>query len=122
MLRNRGAKLIIGALSVLPIVIALAFITVSGFMFTRLFRVPGLDPSGIFSAMFTLQAFAMVWTVSLLAFYLWYLFYTDRVPADKKALWTVVFLLVSIMAFPVFWYFYIWRDAGPPQRGSNTSA
>ncbi|MEA2415132.1 MAG: hypothetical protein QOI58_1789 [Thermoanaerobaculia bacterium] len=47
---------------------------------------------------------------ALTAFYIVYLFRTDRIAQDKKALWAVVLFLGNILAFPVFWYLYIWKE------------
>ncbi|MHC4281870.1 MAG: hypothetical protein ACYSWZ_02690 [Planctomycetota bacterium] len=45
--------------------------------------------------------------LGLWVFYIVYLFKTDRVPKDKKALWAAVILLGHMFAVPVFWYFYV---------------
>ncbi len=47
---------------------------------------------------------------ALTAFYIVYLFRTDRVAQDKKALWAVVLFFANVFAFPVFWYLYIWKE------------
>jgi hypothetical protein len=52
----------------------------------------------------------MLFIFALTAFYIVYLFKTDRVPQDKKALWAVVLFFANIFAFPIFWYLYIWRE------------
>ena len=46
---------------------------------------------------------------ALIASYIVYLFKTDYVPSDKKALWAVVLFLGSIFAMPVFWFLYVWN-------------
>jgi hypothetical protein len=43
-------------------------------------------------------------------------FRTDRVPADKKALWAVVLFLGNFFAMPFYWYFYIWPKADDGSR------
>jgi hypothetical protein len=48
--------------------------------------------------------------IALLIFYIVYLFRTDRVASDKKALWAVVLLMGHVVAMPIFWFFYIWRS------------
>ena len=45
--------------------------------------------------------------LGLWVFYIVYLFKTDRVPKDKKALWAAVIFLGHMFAIPVFWYFYV---------------
>ena len=62
----------------------------------------------------------MLEIIALLVIYVAYLFKTDRVGQDKKALWAVVLLLGNIVAMPVFWYLYIWKkpERGIPERGT----
>lgn len=63
-------------------------------------------------ALFRIHFAAVLYTLGLIGFYIVYLFRTNRVPTEKKALWAVVLLLANTLAMPVFWYFYIWRPAG----------
>ena len=60
--------------------------------------------------LFAGQFFTIFFMFALTAFYIVYLFRTDRVPQDKKALWAVVLFLGNTFAFPVFWYLYIWKE------------
>ena len=64
-----------------------------------------------FNLVFRLQLLMMALLVALLAFYVVHLFRTDRVPADKKALWAVVLFLGNLFAMPVYWYLYMWPKA-----------
>jgi hypothetical protein len=47
----------------------------------------------------------------LLTFYMVYLFRTDRIGQDKKALWAVALFLGNLIAMPVFFVLYIWPDS-----------
>jgi hypothetical protein len=47
----------------------------------------------------------------LITFYIVFLFKTDRVRNDMKALWAVAIFMGSIVAMPIFWYLYIWPTA-----------
>jgi hypothetical protein len=38
------------------------------------------------------------------------------VPNDKKALWAAVLFFGNMVALPVYWYLYIWRE--PPSAAS----
>jgi hypothetical protein len=60
--------------------------------------------------LFAGHIFTIFFMFALTAFYIVYLFRTDRVPQDKKALWAVVLFFANIFAFPVFWYLYIWKE------------
>jgi hypothetical protein len=58
----------------------------------------------------------MLEVLVLLVIYVVYLFKTDRVAQDKKALWAAVLLLGGLIAMPVFWYLYIWKQ---PAQGTS---
>jgi hypothetical protein len=60
--------------------------------------------------LFAGHIFTILFIFALTAFYVVYLFKTDRVPQDKKALWAVVLFFANIFAFPIFWYLYIWKE------------
>jgi hypothetical protein len=45
----------------------------------------------------------------LLVSYIVYLFKTEYVPTDKKALWAVVLFMANMFAMPVFWVLYVWQ-------------
>jgi len=64
-----------------------------------------------FSTIFQLHMIVMALIVALMAFYMVHLFRSDRVPADKKALWAVVLFLGNLLAMPVYWYLYMWPKA-----------
>jgi hypothetical protein len=55
----------------------------------------------------------------LIAFYILFLFKTDRVPQDKKALWAAVLLLGNMLAMPVFFFLYVWPDEWPKHKADT---
>jgi EamA domain-containing membrane protein RarD len=61
----------------------------------------------------------ILWTFALLAIYVRLLFKTERVPTDKKTLWAVVLFLGNMLAMPVFWYLYVWRE--PESEAKRTA-
>ncbi len=77
-------------------------------------------PVGWFMALFALHFLTMLWVMGLMVFYIVDVFRNDRVEKDKKVLWAVVLFLGNMLAMPVYWYLYIWRepDALP---GANSS-
>ena len=62
-----------------------------------------------FDFMFTIHMIMMLVIWGLIASYVVYLFKTDYVAKEKKALWAVVLFLGHMLAMPVFWYLYVWR-------------
>ncbi len=69
-----------------------------------------------FNMIFRLHMTVMALILILIAFYIVHLFRTDRVPADKKALWAVVLFLGNLLAMPVYWYLYMWPKANGGSR------
>jgi hypothetical protein len=71
---------------------------------------PTSDPiPGGMVLLFALHIACMFWLWGLIAAYLVYLFKTDVVPKEQKALWAVVLFLGNMLAMPVFWYLYVWN-------------
>jgi len=82
-----------------------------------------------FLIFFAIHFFTMIWILALTVFYMVNVFRNDRVDKDKKVLWAVVIFLGNMIAMPIYWYLYIWKDApagtlpSQPSLGSaNTSA
>ena len=70
---------------------------------------PSAEPPIIMMVIFPLHIFTMFEIFVLIAIYMFYLFKTDVVPQDKKALWAVVLFLGNMISMPIFWYLYIWK-------------
>ena len=62
-----------------------------------------------FDFIFRLQMFVMLGMFALTASYIVYIFKTEHVPVEKRALWAVVLFLGNLVAMPIFWYLYVWR-------------
>ena len=59
-------------------------------------------------------------TINVYSFYIFYIFRTDRIAADKKALWAVVIFLGNMIAMPVFFFIYVWPETWPRQPAPPT--
>ena len=75
---------------------------------------------------FPLHFLTMVEIIALLVIYIMHVFKTDRVPTDQKALWAVVLFLGNMVAMPIYWFLYIWREPKEckpePVGGTNSGA
>jgi hypothetical protein len=58
-----------------------------------------------------LHFLTMLVMLVLLVVYVLDVFKTDRISQDKKALWVVVLILGNVIAMPVYWYTYIWKES-----------
>lgn len=74
----------------------------------------GNDPGIIWAIIIPLHLLTMLWIISLTIFYMANVFRNDRVNKDMKVLWAVVLFMGSIIAMPIYWYLYIWRDVPSP--------
>jgi hypothetical protein len=116
---RKPTKIFIAIATAWPIVYMFLFM---GFMFTMIMRdFSGSHehggPPAAFKLVFLLHFLTILWIFGLLAFYITYLFKSDRVAQDKKALWAVVLFFGNMIAMPIFWYLYVWREppAVPPR-------
>jgi hypothetical protein len=77
-------------------------------------------PPRIMMIIFPVHFLTMLEIFALLIFYIVHVFKTDRVPHDKKALWAVVLFLGNMIAMPVYWYLYIWKEPVKSTPGQRT--
>jgi hypothetical protein len=114
---TRPTIIAIGLLTLWPFVymgLFMASIAFSGFI-----RPPGTDEPGIFRYIFPLHCLTMLLIFALIAIYIFHAFKTDRIDNDKRVLWVVILFLGNMVAFPVYWYLYMWREE--PARGGGAS-
>jgi hypothetical protein len=64
----------------------------------------------LFGTLLLMHLAVLFLVMGLTAFYIVYLFTTERVPQSRKAFWGVVLLLGNVIAMPVFFGLYIWPD------------
>ena len=96
---NRSLALIVAALTLVPwAYFAYVLAVAQGLI------VPFVDELDIF---LWLPILVLVLEGALIAFYLIHLVRTDRMSADKKALWAVLLLFANLLAMPFYWYFYM---------------
>jgi hypothetical protein len=114
---QKTSKILLGVATVAPFVLMIVMFFVIFSMVSSTFPsaragrfVSGNDFSSVFGAIFTLQLLLWLLTVGLTIFYIVNVFRNDRVAKDKKALWAVVLFMGSLLAMPVYWYLYIWRE------------
>jgi len=118
---SRGGKILLGALTLWPFAYMIFFFIFVLSMFT-VERVISMDdplgPGGAFRTVFTLHLLTGLIILGLTVFYIVYVFKTDRVAQEKKALWAVALFLGNVTAMPIFFCLYIWRDPEPPPAGA----
>ena len=111
---NKGLKLLLGAVTIwLPFYLLLFM----GVAFYSAFS-GSSEPSVIWAVIIPLHLLTMLLTIGLMIFYVVNVFRNEQVKKDAKVLWAVVLFMGGIIAMPVYWYLYIWRDmpnTSPPR-------
>ena len=103
--------MIIGAVSTWPIIYGCLFLGFILYTFS-LADTPAPAGSGfpvMFKYLFILHVLTMLLMFVLMVIYIVHAFRTDLVPNDKKAIWVIALFFGSVVAMPIYWYFYMWR-------------
>ena len=72
-----------------------------------------------FMAIFVLHILTIMGSLALTVFYIIRVFKTEQLDQNMKIMWMLLLFFMGMMAQPVFWYLYIWRDA--PDLSPNLS-
>lgn len=107
---SKSKKIFIGILTLWPILYMFVFMAFMVAIMAVTLRTPQPEPPKLFFVMFAIHFFTILYMFGLIGFYVYYIFKTERVAKDKKALWAVVIFLGNIIAMPVFWFLYIWKE------------
>ena len=100
----RWAATALGVITALPIAYAAVFIAHVLSLQPRVQPPPFPLGNGI-----DWHVVAMVLTTVLFVFYVVATFTLQAVPRNKRTLWVLALFIGSILAFPFFWYLYVWR-------------
>jgi len=116
---KKPTKVLLGLATLWPFFYLILFFVV--IFSTVVFR-PGSGESGpppLIALILPLHLFTMLAVMGLMVFYIVNVFRNDRVDKDQKALWAVVLFMGNMIAMPIYWYLYIWRE--PPAADSAAS-
>jgi len=117
---RKSSKLLLAGATVLPFFYLLFFFAFQIFM--MFLNTSGGEPFW-FPAIHLLSTW---FTFGMTAFYIINVFLNDRVGKDMKVNWAVILFMGSIIAMPIYWYLYIWRDVpsalAPPQMNPINSS
>jgi len=127
---KESTKILLGLATLWPFLYMILFFI---FVFSSIFFMPGpgreeSGPPFFFVALVAVHLATMLWIMSLTVFYMVNVFRNERVDKDKKVLWAVVIFMGNMIAMPIYWYLYIWKDmpAGglpsPPLLGNSDTS
>lgn len=104
---SKPAKILVLILTIFPLIYMGLFLAMIAATFTSRHEPDLFSHFGIFMA---IHIGVILLMFALLAFYIVFLFKTNAVKNDMKALWAIVLFFGGPIAMPVFWYLYIWRS------------
>ena len=109
---KKPTKILLGLASLWPLVYIVFFFifVLSSFFFLSSSAGQGVGPPVSFMVIFLLHLLTMLWIMALTVFYIVNVFRNERVDKDKKALWAVVLFMGNMIAMPIYWYLYIWKE------------
>jgi hypothetical protein len=119
---KKPAKVLLAAATVWPFLYMILFFL---FIVSSIFLMPrGGSPEGgafpaLFMIIFPLHLLTMFLIMGMTIFYIVNVFRNDRVEKDKKVLWVLVLFMGNMIAMPIYWYLYIWREANESSLTSN---
>jgi hypothetical protein len=119
---KKSTKIWLGSATIWPIVyLALFFVVIFSVVIIAGLN-PGThapvenSPASIFfpvgfMAIFALHMLTVMGTLALTVFYIIRVFKTEQLDQNMKIMWMLLLFFMGMLAQPVFWYLYIWRDA-----------
>ncbi len=113
------AKLVLGAASFYPLVVWLTLMgsLVAAFAATAYGQRPNGPPSWSVGVL-GIHLITVICLIALEVFYIRDAYRNPGVAGGRRGLWAVVLLMGNVVAMPIYWYLYIWKQepAGPGQR------
>src|SRR5687768_15443143 len=113
---SKSAKILLAIATILPLIyMALFFASFALMAAVGPEKNPIFNNFGIFMV---IHLGVILLMFALLAFYIVFLFKTNAVKTELKALWAVVLFFGGPIAMPIYWYLYVWRaDTAPAASG-----
>jgi hypothetical protein len=74
-------------------------------------ELPAIFPIG-FMGLFAVHILTIFLIMGLTAFYIYLAVKSDRLDQTMKIVWTILICMMGLLAMPVFWFLYVWRE--PP--------
>ncbi len=122
---TKRKKVWLGIATIWPIAWMFIFmISMFTFFFSFAGR-PGQPEPGpilfLFPVIILLHFVTVFGSLALIIYYIFDIFKNERLEQNYKIMWTVLLFFAGMLAMPIYWYLYIWRDApegaalgGPP--------
>lgn len=123
---KKPTKILVGLATLWPVVYMFLFFLfiVSTVFFVLPSTTREVGPPAAFVVLTLLHVLTMFVIMALMIIYIVDVFRNERVDKDKKVLWAVVLFMGNVIAMPVYWYLYIWKEpalslSGPASLNSG---
>lgn len=120
---KKSTKVCLGIATIWPILYIFTFIAVIVLTLALVPEngPPGSDPSGPgsiwlpigFLGLLAVHLLTALDVLALKVFYIVRVFKTEQLDQNMRLMWTLLLVFATILAEPVFWYLYIWREQPP---------
>jgi len=107
---SRATTLILGIASIWPIIYMGLFFGFIGYFFVAASQ--GNNASefpATFKYLFLLHLLTILLMFTLIAVYVIHAYRTDLIENERRVLWVVILFFGNMIAFPIYWYLYLWR-------------
>lgn len=118
---NRTSKVLLGILSILPLVLLVAYFISFFFFFTSMIaeagqHAPGdnnfpLHMLGNFGMLFLIIGLMALLNLGLLVYYIIHAVNNKTIESAERIIWVLIFVFAGMIGFPIYWYMRIWKTA-----------
>ena len=112
---SKNKKILIGILSVLPLILmAVYFITIIGFFFP-LFRgeFPDNPPdfmSGKMTGMFVMIGLMTITSLAMFIYFIIHVANNKTLNRTEQLVWILIIVFATVIGYPIYWYLKIWKE------------
>jgi hypothetical protein len=109
---TKPVAILIGLATIWPLVYIFIFFAVifGSFVAGTSPRAPG-GTFESFQVLMVAHVGTMLISAGLLTFYIVHVFKNPALAGDRRTLWAVVLFLGNVIAMPIYWFLYVWREA-----------
>jgi hypothetical protein len=113
---TKSRKLLIGFLSLLPIIFLVIYMVTFFSFFITMFRnvqQPDVMPEMIFQKIGLIFGFAMAMmfcSLGLLIYFIIHAVNNKTFDGTERIVWILIFVFAGMVGFPIYWYMRIWKE------------
>ena len=112
---SKGSKLLLGLLSILPLILAAVIIIEVFLIFPEILYWNHNEPEpytvfSTFAPVFITSIIAAFLSLGLLIFFIIHMLNNKKIESSERLIWIIVFLLAGVVGYPIYWYLRIWKE------------